>query len=85
MAWRWQGGRLATLWKKKEDYRACENSRNLLISDHVSKVLPEFTKINLRLHTERDLAATQSGGVAGGGTGFPNHSLGKLVDYANMT
>ena len=47
--------------------------------------MPEFIIMNLRLHTERNLPATQSGGVAGGGTGFPNHSLGKLVDYANMT
>ena len=69
--WRWQGARIARLWKKKGDCRACGNSTGLLISDHVSKVLPEFLKTNLVLHTERNRPATQSGGgVAGAGTGF---------------
>ena len=80
--WRWKGGRIATLWKKKGDYQVCDNSRGLLVSDHLGKVLPDLIKEDLTPFIAARLPRSQYGGVEGGGTDFPNHTLRLLVEYA---
>ena len=40
----WKGGRLVDLWKRKGDARECENSRGLLISDHLAKSTVDIFK-----------------------------------------
>jgi hypothetical protein len=80
--WRWKGGRVATLWKKKGDYQICDNSRGLLVSDHVGKILPDLIKDDLAPIIAARLPPSQYGGVEGGGTDFPNHTLRLLVEYA---
>ena len=80
--WRWKGGRIATLWKKKGDYQVCDDNRGLLIADHLGKILPDLIKVNLTPHLAAHLPPSQHGGVEGGGTEVPNHTLRLLVEYA---
>jgi hypothetical protein len=82
--WRWKGGRVATLWKKKGDYQVCDNSRGLLVMDHIGKILPDLIKNELAPTIAARLPASQYGGVEGGGTDFPNHTLRLLVEYAKV-
>eukprot|EP00973_Karenia_brevis_P009038 1223358-Karenia_brevis.AAC.1 len=39
-----RGGRLVDVWKRKGDQEVCDNSRGLLISNHISQVLTTLIK-----------------------------------------
>ena len=80
----WKGGRLASLWKKKGSAADCGNSRGLLISDHISKAFIGTLKDEMQQQVQDNTADNQFGGMAGGGTDFPNHTIRSVLQYAKM-
>eukprot|EP00972_Heterocapsa_arctica_P115832 16449909-Heterocapsa_arctica.AAC.1 len=84
--WRWKGGRTASLWKRGRLYRNCDNSRGFLVSNHAGKVLPDLIKGHLAPHIIlAQLPTTLFGGIEGGATDFPNHTLRMLEEYARVS
>ena len=80
----WKGGRLKELWKRKGDARDCENSRGLLISDHLAKATIDIVKNGCVDQLCGSLPLEQLGGVAGGGTDLANHMIRSLQAYAKQ-
>ena len=80
----WKGGRLVDLWKRKGDSRECENSRGLLISDHLAKATVDIFKEECAAKVHENLPEEQLGGVSGGGTDLANHIIRSLQAYAKQ-
>lgn len=80
----WKGGRLVDLWKRKGDSRECENSRGLLISDHLAKAIVDIFKEECAAKVQENLPEEQLGGVNGGGTDLANHSIRSPHPYAKQ-
>ena len=81
----WRGGRLAELFKKGDPANP-DNYRGLLISDHMSKVLPIPTLMNssVRPYIDLYLPSTQCGGTKRKGTDLANHLVRSLIDFAGL-
>ena len=80
----WKGGRLASLWKKKGSATECANSRGLLVSDHISKAFTDILKDELQPQLRAHIPDNQYGGMAGGGTDIPNHTIRSVLQYAKL-
>ena len=74
-----KGGRISDLFKDKGSAHDCENSRGLLVSDHMSKAAVDLIKDQFVDAFEAGLAENQSGGVSAGGTDFANHIVRSII------
>jgi hypothetical protein len=78
----WKGGRLVDLWKKKLDAKCCENSRGLLVADHLAKCTIGLLKDECCDRLCDAMPDKQLGGVPGGGTDVANHIIRSLMDFS---
>jgi hypothetical protein len=80
----WRGGRITDLYKGKGPSGDCDNSRGLLLSEHVGKAVMDLLKQEIEPAYQANVPASQYGAVKGGGTDFPHHALHAAMDYARL-
>lgn len=80
----WRGGRLVSLFKNKGSSLSCDNSRGILVSSHVSKILTDIIATNLNPLYETYVGVTQFGATKGGGTALASHALRTARDIAAL-
>jgi hypothetical protein len=85
--YKWKGGRMATLWKRKGSPQVCSDHRGLLIADHAGKVATSLVKDAIEPAVAALLPESQAGGRAGKcvGTDFPAHTMRMMCEYARAT
>eukprot|EP00973_Karenia_brevis_P046529 6452647-Karenia_brevis.AAC.1 len=79
-----RGGRIVDVWKNKGDQELCENSRGLLISNHVAQVLTTLLKDNLNKYYEHFVGDVQCGCVSKRGCDIANHIVRSFIDCAAL-
>ena len=70
-----KGGRLVDLWKSKGDPSVCDNSRGLLLSDHISKIPTSIMKWEIDAFYNNSILYTQFGAVPGRGADLAHHVM----------
>ena len=75
---------MASSWKRKGSPLECANSRCLLVADHIGKAFAGCVKEPLQPIVDANMADTQYGCTAGGGTDYPNHTVRSLLQYAKL-
>ena len=78
----WKGGRQLDLYKGKGDTLEPDNSRGLLISDHMAKSFTTVLKEEIDESYTEFMPPSQHGAVEGLSTDFAHHFLLSCIDYA---
>ena len=80
----WKGGRQVDLYKGKGDALDPDNSRGLLISDHMAKSFVTLLKDEIDPPYTEFMPSSQHGAVEGLGTDYAHHFLLSCIDYAML-
>ena len=78
----WKGGRVVELFKGKGDALDCNNSRGLLVADHMGKGLASILKCDCDEHYNANIPECQHGAVSGKSTDFAHHFILSCIDLA---
>jgi len=71
----WQGGEVASIYKKRGNIKLCDAFRGILLADHAGKALTGMTKRSLDSDYAAKMPKDQFGAVARRGTDFASHIL----------
>ena len=79
-----QGGPIVDVYKRKGDPKVSDNSRGILLSDHMFKAELSIVMESLLPVYHSRMPATQMGAVAGGGTDFRTHMFQSAIETAKL-
>ena len=80
----WRGGRIQDVFKQKGSPSDCNNSRGLLISDHIGKAFTSILKEQARPTYEAAVHEEQCGCISHRGTEFATHLVRSFIDYCHV-